>query len=221
MALTVVTSHWKEDLTWLTKSPFPVVLIDKVGSDPSPFVAQHVIPNQGREASAYIKYIVENYDSLPEAVAFIHGHETSVHQKHERPLLDVIAGANVAKYGFVPVNNMHFGGEFADSKDGTIRLHSFWERLCLGTVFRGQAQPEHRGPMVYELGAQFVVSRERILRNPKMLYEGWLHIMMGHPDFADEFAYILEAAWHVIFGEPFVHLPQKDWFPFEWEVHHH
>ena len=213
--VTIVTSHWKENLTWLTKSPFPVVLIDKVGSDPSPFVPQHVISNQGREASAYIKYIVENYDSLPEAVAFIHGHETSAHQKHERP------GANVAKYGFVPVNNMHFGGEFADNKDGTIHLHSFWERLCLGTVFKGQAQPEHRGPMVYELGAQFVVSRERILRNPKMLYEGWLHIMMSRPDFADEFAYILEAAWHVIFGEPFVHLPQKDWFPFEWEVHHH
>jgi len=220
MGVTIVTSHWKEDLTWLaTQNTFPVVLIDKEGAaDPGPLVPQHVIPNQGKEASAYLKYIVENYDSLPDRVAFIHGHETSVHQKHTRPLLDVIQAANPA-YGFVPLNNMHFGGEFEDNRGAQIRLFTFWDRLCLGTTV--DAVPERAGPMVYDLGAQFVVSRERILRNPKLLYEGWLHIMMAHPDFADEFALILEACWHIVFGEPFVHVPQKDWFLFEWEVHHH
>jgi len=220
--VTIVTSHWKEDLTWLaTQSTFPVVLIDKEGADPGPIVPRHVIPNQGKEASAYLKYIVENYDSLPDRVAFIHGHETSVHQKHTRPLLEVIQASN-PKYGFVPLNNMHFGGEFADNKKAQIRLFTFWDRLCLGTtVPSDHAVPEEAGPMVYDLGAQFVVSRERIRRNPKMLYEGWLHIMTTHPEFADEFALILEGSWHVVFGEPFVHVPQKDWFSFDWEVHHH
>jgi hypothetical protein len=50
--LTIVTSHWKEDLTWLKKSKFPVVLIDKEGADPTCFEAQHVIPNKGFEVSA-------------------------------------------------------------------------------------------------------------------------------------------------------------------------
>lgn len=217
MYMIIVTSHWNEDLTWLASSPWPVVLIDKEGAESTCFQAQHVIPNRGREASAYLKYIVENYENLPETVAFIHGHETSSHQKHDRPLLDVIAGANVAKYGFVPINNMNRGGEFADHH---CRLYTFWDALCLGTVVADGVMPYHRGPMVFDLGAQFVVRRDRILRNPKKLYEGWLHIMLTNPDFADELAYILEETWHVIFGEPFINAPRDDWFSFKWTKYH-
>jgi len=43
----IVTSHWKEDLTWLLKSPWPVNLIDKEGADPSPFVPKYIIPITG------------------------------------------------------------------------------------------------------------------------------------------------------------------------------
>jgi len=89
MSLTIITAHWKEDLTWLKNADVPVVLIDKEGAEPSPFVPQHTIPNYGLEASSYLKYIVENYENLPDHVAFIHGHETSVHQNHDRPLLEV------------------------------------------------------------------------------------------------------------------------------------
>jgi hypothetical protein len=140
MSLTIVTSHWKEDLTWLTRSKFPVVLIDKVGSDQSPLVAQHVVPNLGRECTSYLKYIIENYDNLPEAVAFIHGHETSKHQNHDRPLLEVIEGANWKKYGFIPINNMHVGEGFSNElfldPEGlpvcSVRLYSLFVFLYRG-----------------------------------------------------------------------------------------
>jgi Protein of unknown function (DUF3431) len=216
MSLTIVTSHWKEDLTWLTKSKFPVVLIDKEGADPSPFVPQHVIPNVGKESSAYIKYIIENYDNLPEAVAFIHGHETSEHQQHDRPLLEVIEGANIAKYGFIPINNKHWPSDFNDDHIAggrRIRLYSFFNKLCI--PLKGE-MPFENGPWIHEMSAQFVVSRERILANPKMLYEGWYYIFTHNLDFEVEFAYILERCWHTIFGEGAVHMPQKDWFSFEW-----
>ena len=225
MSLTIVTSHWKEDLEWLTKSKFPVVLIDKEGADPSPFVPQHVIPNLGRENTAYLKYIIENYDNLPEAVAFIHGHETADHQRHDRPLLEVIEGANWQKYGFVPINNMTHGDSFQDdlapgkptrgifTPRYLTRLYTFFRRLCI--PLKGEFLDEG-APWVYELGAQFVVSRERILANPKMLYEGWYHIFTHNLDFSEEFGYILEKCWHVTFGEGATNPPQKDWFSFEW-----
>jgi len=212
MSLTIVTSHWKEDLTWLLKAKFPVVLIDKEGADPSPFVPQHVIPNLGRECTSYLKYIIENYDNLPEAIAFIHGHETSSHQQHERPLLEVIEGINWEKYGFVPINNMHYPSSFEDSEN--IRLFTFFDQLCI-PLRRGE-RPWEGGPMIHELGGQFVVRRDKILENPKMLYEGWYYIFMNTPGFDVEFSYILERSWHVVFGEEMVQMPKKDWFSFDW-----
>jgi hypothetical protein len=225
MSLTIVTSHWKENLEWLTKSKFPVVLIDKEGADPSPFVPQHVIPNLGNESTAYLKYIIENYDNLPEAVAFIHGHETSCHQNHDRPLLEVIEGANWQKYGFVPINNTHYAYGFLDeyvqervsslfTTSNPIRLYTFFDRLCI--PLKGP-KPDEGAPWIYDLGAQFVVSKERILANPKKLYEGWYYIFNHNLDFTKEFGYILEKAWHVTFGEQAVQMPQEDWFSFDWK----
>jgi hypothetical protein len=226
MSLTIVTSHWKENLEWLTKSKFPVVLIDKEGADPSPFVPQHVVPNLGKECTAYLKYIIENYDNLPEAVAFIHGHEESPHQRHDRPLLEVIEGANWAKYGFVPINNTFFGDSFKDEMVSRgaqksiftaryfTRLYTFFSRLCI--PFKGEVLPDEGSPWMYEFGGQFVVSRERIRANPKMLYEGWYYILTHNLDFTDEFVFILEKSWHVTFGAHHILMPQKDWFSFEW-----
>ena len=225
MSLTIVTSHWKEDLNWLLQSKFPVVLIDKEGADPSPLVPQHVIPNVGKESTAYLKYIIENYDNLPEAMAFIHGHETSYHQRHKRPLLEVIEGANWEKYGFIPLNNNTLACDF---KDDTfvkktpsmwtpcyfLRLYTFFQKLCIPVC--GEEFPRENSPWLHDQGAQFVVTRERIRANPKMLYEGWYHIFTHNLDFSEEFGYILEKCWHVTFGEPPVHLPQKDWFSFDW-----
>jgi len=212
MSLTIVTAHWKEDLTWLLKSKFPVVLIDKEGADPSPFVPQHVIPNVGLDAAAYCKYIFENYDNLPDHVAFIHGHETRYHQQHDRPLLEVIEGVNREKYGFVPINNAHCAGGFADSTE-KLRLASLYAALCIPAP-----KPLPGDPMIFENGAQFVVSKERIRRNPKMLYEGWLHVMLTNPEISNEISIILEHFWHVIFGQDFVNSPQKDWFLFDWQL---
>jgi len=217
MSLTIVTNHWKEDLNWLLKSKFPVVLIDKEGADPSPFVPQHVIPNLGRESTAYLKYIIENYDNLPEAVAFIHGHETAPHQNHDRPLLEVIEGANWQKYGFVPLGNTHWAEGFTDeyvTYKEPIRFHTFFRRLCI--PLNGEF-PFEGTPWIFDLGSQFVVSRERILANPKKLYEGWYYIFNNNLDFTTEFGYIMEKVWHVTFGQGPVNMPQKDWFSFEWE----
>jgi hypothetical protein len=224
MSLTIVTSHWKEDLNWLLESKFPVVLIDKEGADPSPFVPQHVIPNLGKESTAYLKYIIENYDNLPDAVAFIHGHETSVHQNHDRPLLEVIEGANWQKYGYVPLGNTHYAEGFLDeyvqqkassifTYSDPIRLYTFARKLCI--PIKGEF-PNEGAPWIYDLGAQFVVTRELILANPKKLYEGWYYIFNNNLDFSRELGYIMEKSWHVTFGQDPVNMPKQDWFSFDW-----
>lgn len=94
----IVTSHWKEDLNWLKKSKYPVVLIDHEGSDPPAIEPTTIIPNRGNESSSYIRYIIDNWDSLPDYVAFIHGHETSHHQKHKEHMLTLIDRARRSRF---------------------------------------------------------------------------------------------------------------------------
>ena len=72
MSLVIVASHWKEDINWLKKSKFPVILIDKIDSDPSWMKPSYIIEkNTGKEVPSYLIYIIENYENLPERMAFI------------------------------------------------------------------------------------------------------------------------------------------------------
>lgn len=50
--------------------------------DPTPYNASHLtVPrNQGREAMAYLTYIIDNYANLSDYTVFLHGHSRSWHQ---------------------------------------------------------------------------------------------------------------------------------------------
>jgi hypothetical protein len=95
MSIEICTSHFNEDLGWLEKSPWPVTVVHHEGGTPVDYT--YLIPNVGFETTSYLKYIIERYDSLPDHVAFIHGHETAPHQLGDRPMLDMIRDANIQK----------------------------------------------------------------------------------------------------------------------------
>lgn len=67
----VVAAHYAEDVAWLGGlSQHWEVIIMGPGGLPA---------NKGNEAMAYLTYIIQNYDNLPESMVFIHSHETSWH----------------------------------------------------------------------------------------------------------------------------------------------
>lgn len=192
----ICVSHFKEDLGWLKAAPWPVTIVDHEGADPHDFPTKIEIPNEGRDSTAFFKFIIDRYDSLPEFTAFIHGHETSYHQQGDRPLLDLIRDANTAKYKYIPLNN-------------AWRCATARQMECMA-----KAWPDFFGTnfvlewMVFDSSAQFIVSRDRILNNPKAFYErlfqqctkSWDHVIA------------VEFMWHGIFGENPVHVPQSDFF---------
>lgn len=205
MVLHIVTSHWKEDLNWLKNSKWPVVLIDKEGADPSWLTPQHVIPNKGKEASAYLKYIIENYDKLPDHVAFIHGHETAWHQYYPNPILDLIECANIDNYGFLPLNNWFRMYPFADEAEGMQKLATLWDEFELP-----MPKPPNMHIITCPLGAQFIVARERILAHPLELWKKWYEKLMdGDEDMLPTF---FELVWAMILGEPWTCKFRQDWF---------
>jgi hypothetical protein len=191
----ICTSHYDEDLEWLKESEWPVHVIDHEGAKPHSFETFATIPNSGYEASAYLKYIIDRYDSLPERVAFIHGHAEADHQLGGRPMLEMIRTANVKKYGYVPLNNAW------RNVLSLTQLHAFqekWSKMFVAPM------PER---FTIDTAAQMVVSRERILANKKSKYE-FLYEMVDTKDDAT----IIEHMWHYIFGEPISMQPKADFF---------
>lgn len=191
----ICTSHYDEDLEWLKESEWPVHVIDHEGAKPHSFETFATIPNSGYEASAYLKYIIERYDSLPERVAFIHGHEEADHQLGGRPMLDMIRTANVQKYGYVPLNNAWRNVLSVTQLNG---FEEKWSKMFVAPM------PER---FTIDTGAQMVVSRERILANKKSKYEFLYDTVDTKND-----ATIMEHMWHYIFGEPISMQPKADLF---------
>jgi hypothetical protein len=59
----IVVAKYREDMSFTKNFKYPVKIYDKSIN----------YPNVGREAETYLRYIIENYDNLPEIVIFLQG----------------------------------------------------------------------------------------------------------------------------------------------------
>lgn len=211
--LVVVTAHFNEDLRWLLDSAYPVVVCDKPGADPMPFPADRSCSlgvNRGREASAYLKYIVSNYHRLPAHVAFIHGHEDAWHHKLPFSLLEALDRARIDTHDYISLNNLQHSkiitAEAAQKHPERARelevghgAHHLLKKLWsthLQPILR-RPFPEH---LRFQCCAQFIVSSRAIRRHPKAVYQRLLDMVMD-PKNGDErsIAIAMEFVWHMLF----------------------
>jgi len=200
----IVSSIYKTPIPWadrLREMGFEVHPYTK--EDPtSPY---NVPKNIGNEASAYLKYIIDNYESLPEYSILLHDHEYSYHQ--EGSIIDAITSQIGTKKLFWNFNKVA-GAEFylyhQYNPDGTISFYNglvslyneFLEPYCgelcqYGEFIFGQ-----------KLYAQFLVHKSLILARPKIMYENiynWMMIKEKLNRFISGF--FLEVFWELIFGQ--------------------
>lgn len=209
--LTIVTAHHKENLDWLKKSKRDVVVCDKAGADPINFDSNPKCSmeiNRGREASSYLKYIIEHYDSLPNYVAFIHGHEEAWHQSGN--ILDIINRARKEKYTYISLNNRidlkceNFPDELHAGETGDLGTRHPAFRLLMkkwDTIFEPILKIPKPNYFRFKCCAQFIVSRETILTHTKEEYQKLYDFAIdpSESDFVTGMA--LEFIWHILFGE--------------------
>lgn len=211
----VVSSHFSEDLEWLSSSPHPVVVVSKrpESLDHGKFKAVHGIPNKGREFGSYLWFICNYWNELPDKVAFIHGHEKSHHQFVD--LFDVISrhrsesflGLNGPRnaayhYFFSDMDHYFFGSR--------RRAEDSWNLMGLGRICNCPSQ------LVFQGGTQTLISKDLIKSNPLSFYEGILNFLMSLSDSGFNAGLVLEMAWHVIMDQPPI---IKDLFHFEFHAH--
>ena len=198
--LIMVVSHFSEDLQWLfRRSPVPVVVCGRRGEQEHPFPQSncYMDVNFGLEASAYLAFIVRNYDSLPNPVMFVHGHERSWHQ-----VSDLLEEARLGRWRGRSYYSLN-GVTFDDRKPGNGIFDAavaLWP-----TLFEPFLKRPAPARLLHDCCAQFVVSRAAIQRNPPAAYARWLAVASGQEPVgysSREVAVMFEYVWHVIFGEP-------------------
>lgn len=191
LKMNIITSHYNEDLTWLNliSKDHKVFIYSKSNKN-----YNYMPLNKGNEASAYLKYIIDNYDNLGDKNLFIHGHRMAYHQSCDMDFiinnlkwdLDSYFSINRRDWYFDEgVNNTHHADNYNCMK-------SNW-----GNIFGNNlAFPES---FHHYSCAQFQVDKELILSNSKQFYEHLFNWLMNTnmPNYWN--ARIFEHTWHYIF----------------------
>lgn len=191
--INIIVSRWEKNTDWVNKmknNTTNILIYDKENHN-NPY---NVPINRGREASVYLKYIIDHYDCLSEYTFFIHDEEYSWH--HEGSIIDRFQDAINSQKMFYNIN--HFVLQDFN-KDNT---ESEKERLEWYNQYIEEYIPYEMLPNKnwvsggYKGCAQFLVHKNLILNLPKKFYED---MYLWCITFRDSWlaGIMLEYSWHL------------------------
>jgi len=195
----IVIARYNEDIEWSKKYSSNVLIINK-GEKIEGFDNQIFYPNVGREGHSYYKYIYDNYDNLDDYIIFLQGnpidHSPNIiknldgfmenYNKDKENFMNMHININInytlINCGYnsnnisiedVKNNNFIYLSHFINNS--SIRTEEkLWEKCknianTYERVFDKKIEDDFK--FIYGAGAQFIVSKEAILKNPKEYYE--------------------------------------------------
>jgi hypothetical protein len=173
----------------------------------------HTELNKGREANAYLWYILQNYDRLPSTVAFLHPHRLGYPAAwhNDASNYDNVISLENLNIGFV-------------QRNGYANLRCIWTPGCPEEIQPRRAPPERSNGTSAEHAlaenwphlfgsrvipdtiatpccAQFAVSRRQIQMRPLSEYKAYHDWLMKTTLGDDVSGRIFEYLWHIIFGQ--------------------
>ncbi|KAF2686670.1 hypothetical protein K458DRAFT_298200 [Lentithecium fluviatile CBS 122367] len=209
----VVASQASEDATWLD-TYFPrweknIYRVDDLN-------AKLTVPkNKGREGMVYLTFIIDNYDSLPDNVLFIHPNRYQWHNDDPDydglPMLRHFQLPYLEKEGYVNIRCAWSLGCPAEIKplaeEGEHRenVHAGGDyKKAFQILFPGKEVPREVG---VSCCAQFAATREKIRERNKEDYARWRKWLL-ETELDDSISgRVMEYSWHMIFGKEPVHCP--------------
>jgi len=206
----VVISRYDEDISWvkgLENIGFECRIYEKENEK----ARYNIDKNMGNEASVYLRFIIDNYDDLPEYSILLHGHEFSWHSNHEKDSIVYLVKKEMGKkYEFKNLNDVMMTSWFLMSAITEVRLSK---------LFRAW----YKEYMEYEIGplknfgdfcvgfpccAQFIVHKSTIRKRNKEFYKKiyeWIMkevILYGDGGTKPNGSAILvEYAWHLFWEQ--------------------
>lgn len=165
--MTVVVARYNENLDWLKELRYNYVVYNK-GSDDLPDWIKNVtkLPNIGREAHTYLTYMADQYENLPDYVAFVQG-DPFVHAEKIIDLLNDYERDS----DFYPIADRM---PVFHKKGNNRNLGRFATKVLKSVVLLfGEELDNFTCPA----GAQFVVSRKAIVSHKRETYKKMIVLM--------------------------------------------
>jgi predicted O-methyltransferase YrrM len=156
----VLSSHYNEDLSWINFIKYPTTIYSKTLQNKN-FISF----NKVQEAPAYIKYIINNYYSLPEYTIFVHGHLQSEHQ--DKHLVDIINNLSFDK-DIINLNRPDWVGSIEKGQEEWDKKYS-WLSDNWKQIFGEYLELPEK--LTFYSCAQFAVNKKCILQYPIHFWE--------------------------------------------------
>ena len=195
---TVVVSCYKKSTEWasrLQEKGFNILRYTKEDSTS----IYNVEKNIGNEASTYLKYIIDFYESLPEYTIFLHDEEFSWH--HEGSINNRIEESIGFDGQYISLNTHTLSYFYLNYNKTFVCFYEKYIKKYIGNLaqFGEFIGPKRKG------AAQMIVSRSAILANPYEMYVGlysWMMSMSEHDKIMRfQTGIYMENLWGLIFGD--------------------
>jgi hypothetical protein len=157
----IIVARYNENIEWTNQLP-NVIIYNKGVSLNNKNINEIMMKNVGREGHTYHKYIYDNYDNLDDYTVFLQGNPFD----HSPNVI-----TNLVKY--INDENLQLDFEYLSERIVTCNLtgdelHKGIPLIAVYEKVFGEKKTEM--PIVFGGGAQFIVSRERILKRPRDFY---------------------------------------------------
>jgi hypothetical protein len=195
----LVIYHFKEDLDWIDLQigmEIPHIIYTHLNDS---LIRHRISNNKGREATAYLQYIIDYYSKLPSLIAFLPAYRTSPYRKNPSDIVVALRALQWNKYIYMPLNSLII--------EATFRPNTGNEQTTVNyELWRDVLQDELGLPLEKNIKthccATFVVKREAILAHSKHFYSRIFDYIAYNRSSDVTKATTLEYVWHIIFGQP-------------------
>jgi hypothetical protein len=174
--LTVVVNHYQHDTSWINRLHFNVAAYNKNPNEHHLYELN--LPNVGFDSIVYFTYIIDNYDNLPEYVAFLQD-DPFFH------CMDVIQIINNFEFDkdFVPMGTSYYlgGHDWKMSEDYADKVELPYQR-----------------PLKMITSCQSIIKRDLILKRSKEFYQLLVSTIDKTVKCSDNYA--IENLWPTIFS---------------------
>ena len=178
----------------------------------------HPPVNKGREAMAYLTFIIDHYSSLPEIIVFLHPHRSGYPEAWHTDAEDYdnvnsirsLRLNYVREHGYANMRCIHIPGcpdEIHPFRNDPERKYELAFADAYTYMFGGNRStvPE---TVAAACCAQFATSRSQIQVRPKSEYERYRKWLMDTELSSEDSGRVLEYMWHMIFGKDPVWCPE-------------
>jgi hypothetical protein len=215
-----IVARYNENIDWLNFAMDKSVIYNK--GDKLNIPNEILVPNVGRESETYLRYIIENYDNLPDICVFLQG-RISDHIRYARGMKYNPHLNRCLNYvTFLESQSMSLGASYPSITVNANTKNSIWSGQFNKKPWRGydwylynnykneehiifydwfvkniQKEWPKKKFKVYR-NAIFSVTKKKILKNPKKYYENLIKQVNWHIEPVE--GHFFERSWYYIFN---------------------